>query len=378
MKKSQTERLLVAVTLIFTLFSTSQSQAAANNNCGQAFRQLTLTTAHAIAGMICTLHSNNSTEKHSRTEANSFNFVHSFSVSNTSEGFQIQGTCSTALKYYSQLQHRPEISHPGFKLMLTLPDYDDRCSPTYKGTLSELSPLKDENKRNEITQAIYDNLRKTIAPKNVRTVEVEFYDTGYRDSSSGDFIGSRALRSIRLGHNLYSIFASGLSSSAISQGFENRPNELGIGAGRMSQEQFFYKSRSGILKPDFTNINAIFQMNKATDPALANRDGLRLVGNSSELYIRQNGVTHFLTDTELEILPEKNQDDRTYDRLQSSVDRELQRGASNVFYTHNYDLTNKIATVKGCSDYSYAGDYNRTAMTASDCRTRIQSLPISN
>jgi len=348
------------------VISTPKTAYAANNNCGQAFRQLSLTTAHTIAGMICTLHANNSTEKHSRTENNSFNFVHSYSVDRSDDGYKIEGTCSTSIKYYSQTQHRPDIAHPGFKLALTLPEYDDTCSPTYKGTLTEIKPRP---------ETVYDQVRKVVIPKNQRTIEVVFHDTGYRSTSSDEFIGSRSLRSIRLGHNLHSIFASGLSSSAINQGFEDRPNEMAVGAGKFTQEQFFYKTGSGLFKPDFSRINAIFQMNKALDPSLANRDALRLVGNSTDLYIRQNGVTNFLADTEREILPERNQNYHTYDRLQSSVDRELSRGASNVFYIHNYDLTNKIATVKGCSDYSYSGDYNTTAMTASDCRMRIQSLP---
>lgn len=346
MKTSLMNKTLFAVALSSTMLGASGAQASANKNCGQPFRQLSLTTAHTIAGMICTLHANNSTEKHSRTEANSFNFVHSFSVARTDEGYKVDGTCSISLKYYSQLQHRPEIAHPGFKLSLVLPDYDDKCSPTYKGKLAEIKP-PEETQSNVVAKTVYEQIRKVVVPKNERTIEVEFHDTGYRDASNGDFVGARALRSIRLGHNLHSIFVSGLSSAAIHQGLEDRPNDMAVGAGKFTQEQFFYKTGSGLFKPDFTSINAIFQMNKASDPSLANRDGLRLVGNRSELYIRQNGVTNFMADTEREILPEKNQTYRTYDSLQSSVDRELERGASNVFYTHNYDLTNKIATIKG-------------------------------
>lgn len=351
----------------------SVSAQAANNNCGQQFRQISLTTAHTIAGMICSLHSNNMTEKFSRIEGNSFNFVHAIQVSRNENGFQVEGTCSTALRYYSETQHQPDIFHKGFKLSLSLPDYDDTCSPTYKGTLSE---IKDEREKemNAVTKSIYDKVREMIVPENVRTVEVEFADTGYRETNSDKYIGSRSLRSIRLGHNLHSIFASGLSSAGINQGYQSEENKMAIGKGGFTQEQFFYKTGSGIFKPDFSEINAIFQMNKALDPSLANRDALRLVGNSSELYIRQNGVTNFDGDAEMNILPERDTDSNRDLMMRDQASRVLSRGASNVFYVHNYDTQSKVATVAGCSDYSYSGDYNTTAMTASDCRVKVQSL----
>ena len=132
---------------------------------------------------------------------------------------------------------------------------------------------------------------------------------------------------------------------------DSDPNILAFGAGglTMTQVDFFKKERvsAGLLKPNFSLIRSGFQFNKASDPSYANRDALTISGFGQDLYLRQTGVTQI--------------DD-------SKLDYNLQAGTS-AFYVRNYDMKTQVAEVVGCTDYSYAGDYNTAGMmTTNDCR----------
>lgn len=79
----------MAVLVATSGFAGTQSE---NVSCGQNERQLSLTSAHAIAALICNLQANNLTEKLSRNAQNSFNFVHEWSVNTINDQFVIDAT----------------------------------------------------------------------------------------------------------------------------------------------------------------------------------------------------------------------------------------------------------------------------------------------
>lgn len=322
------------------------------NLCNQDFRQISMTSAHAITALICNLQANSLTEKTSRNLDSSFNFVHQWKINIVEDNYEIEAICASELRYYEHKQLRPIVAHPGYRLKLNLPRFDEKCDPVYSGTISEIYDEKLSEPKG-VVDISKEVVRKALITSNVRDVRIRLKDTGFRDTTTRDFHGARNLMKIELGVGVRSIFRSGFTSAGLSQGsMSSELNKMGFGDGTfMSYDRFYYKD-SPLLAPDFVQIKAEFQFNKSADSSLANRDSLRISGFSRELYIRQGGVTQSADDPKME-----------YDYV----------GGTSAFYVDNYDHQSKVTLVLGCTDYSYSGDYNTLGkMKTGDCRSLIE------
>jgi hypothetical protein len=331
-----------------------------NFNCGDANRQPTLTTAHTIAGMICTLHANNMTEKNVRSKQNSFNFAHEWTVQKVYktdadsgqsyiDGYLIEGVCSKKIMYYSTSQKKGIVAHPGYDLNIKI-DRTALCNPHFTGTLQEkyISKAKPESSRYD---QMIDTAQKRMALSNKRTLNVSFQDLGYRSSTSQEHVSDRILSRISLGTNIFSMLRSQFTGASINQGGTSESNLMGIGQVGFN----FQTSNANEIKlPQFSIIKSIYQFNKSIDPSLANRDFMSISGEGLSLYIRQTGATAADLDSA---------------KMSFSYMK-----ATNVFYASNIDL-NATVTMSGCTDYSYTGDLNSAeAMTVNDCKRVIQNL----
>lgn len=338
------------------MFGSLSSFAAENRNCEQPFRQMTITTAHTVAGLLCNLHSNNATEKLARTLGNSINFVHKWNVDMTDNDFVINAVCSTAIRYYDNSADRGTIVHPGYLVSVKLPRYEDLCDPSIKGTVTELYK-KQTNANSTYSEIVADQLAAKIAAMNTRDVLIRLKDTGSINASTKEYTGSRSLSHLSIGNNLISMLRSGFTGGAMNQGGSSEDNKMAIGdASTMTYGQFFgfEKGVSSVI-PDFTRVASTFQFNKATDAALANRDLLSVSGLANRsFYVRQNGSTRAYEDDKLSL---------KYD------------GGTSAFYIRSAGKTAASVEVVGCTDYSYSGDQNLAqTMTVNDCHRRIEAL----
>lgn len=345
------------ISAIVSTASLSVFAQATKQDCGQNFRQLSLTSAHAIAAMACNLQSNNLTEKLSRLEGNSLNFINKWTVAIDDSSFVIDATCSTSIRYYDRLASKPVIVHPGYRLQMVLPRFEATCDPTFSGTMTEIYNSKvDEN--SSMIEKAQDATAKYYVERNVRSVNVSFKDSGFRDSANGEYKGGRTLSNINLGSGLFSMIRSGFSNASMNEGTQtSEENKMAIGENSLAFD--FFKTEKDtksqlLLAPNFSLIKSGFQFNKATDPSLANRDILTISGFDRDLYIRQSGVTQI--------------DDPRLDY--SYV------GGTTALFVRDYNTRTQIAEVAGCTDYSYAGDYNTAGtMTTNDCRMLLMRLP---
>lgn len=364
--------------IIGSAITLSLSAYAENRHCGQPQRQLTAKTAQIIAGMICTLQANNLTERQARTAQNSENYVHRWNVITTEDSYVIDGVCATSLKNYDGLQRNNRIVHPGFRLQLSLPRFEDLCDFKAKGTITEIRAKDQVDADLGLVEKIQKITKDVIARQYKRTVIVAFRDIGFSDDQYDDIknrgwgngeqlhqdsrTGTRVLSSISLGMDPMSIFYGKLSGSSIFEGSQNNSNQMGIGSGRTMSYQQFFKQGPTSNTVSFSDVKAQFMFNRSLEPSLANRDVMTILGSQSELYIRQNGLMN----------EADNYDDRTdlekrYQDINSNYDSDKTQSASNVFY-------GAAGGMFGCTMYKYEGDRNLIArFSAQDCRTQIRS-----
>lgn len=355
-----------------------------NRNCGQPFRQLTAKSAQVIASMICTLQANNLTEKQVRIADNSENFVHHWNVQTVDGAHVIDGVCAASIKRYDDARSKPIIVHPGYRLRMALPNYEDLCDFQVKGSLTEIveTASVDEKQKESLIDKAQSLITKAIAKQAKRDVIVKFRDTGFFDDShsldKNSNWGSNAesqveskknqriLSHISLGMNVMSIFRGKLSGATLNEGWQDRSNKIGMGAGlTMTYQQFFKQGGANALTTSYSDISARFIFSKSLEPSLANRDIMLISGSQNELYVRQNGLMNMDEDFD-----DRTEVQRRYEDVNNKYDSSKSQSASNVFYSQ------KIAAgtdTYGCTMYSYDGDRNLvTQFNVQDCRRQIR------
>ncbi len=160
-------------------------------DCSQQERDLSETTVHTMAGLICSQQVVYLAEKAPPFVGSGATYFHSWKVDSNSEFIHLTGTCAKKIGYASA-NSPVTLIHPGYALDVKFSNSNlEKCNAKITGVLTELEIKNDKPNENLITKI--DETIKSYTPKNERTVEVAFND----ENPAG-----RSLKYVTIGYSI--------------------------------------------------------------------------------------------------------------------------------------------------------------------------------